>query len=250
MKKSIFSALLVSILLLSACGQSDQPTQSNSSQDPVPSEAAESSVPTPEIPVSDDSLGNGIYKTGDFIKAGKYIVTCTEADYALKIVVFETTDAYDQYNNAERVTNGEELAAIEQYALRDLYLKPEEKGFISLPEGSVLLLDEGRGLLEDFTSDTFYSGAYFVGDDLEEGQYEFTCTEAEYGVSFIVFDTMQNYLDYHKTSRFTVGEENTAVEQFASTNEYLQEGDNYSVFLSNDSVVLLKDGAGTLIKQG
>lgn len=255
MKKSILSILLVFLLFLSACSETaplDQSQPSQDLKDPVfaPSESIdpEPSASEPE-PEADDSLGKGVYKTGDYIAAGKYTITCTEADYELKIVVFESSDAYDQYKNTKRITNGEELAAIELYALSDFYLKPDEVGFISLTEGSVLLLDEGRGKLEEYSGENCYPGVYFVGNDLEEGQYEFVCSSTQYGMNFIVFDTQQAYSDYHQTSRFTVGEETDAVEQFASTDEYLREGDTYSVFLSNDSVLLLKGGSGTLSKK-
>ena len=64
----------------------------------------------------------GTYDIGDYIGSTNYLITCEETDYSMQVVVFENKETYDNYKNTKWITNGEELAAIEQNALYDCYL--------------------------------------------------------------------------------------------------------------------------------
>lgn len=246
MKKEVLSILsALMIVFLTSCGGSDQgpfPQPSELSYDPS------ESTPTSEASDTAEALSEGIYREGDYISAGKYIVTCTEADYQLKVVVFETSDDYDQYEGEERVTNGDEMAAIEKHALSDLYLEPDESGFISFPEGAVLMFEFGRAKLTEYSGDVCYPGVYFIGDDLEAGQYEIQCTNTDFAMNLIVFADRQAYNSYYESNRFTNGEEDAAIEQNAETNMLLSKDDTQSIYLNEGSVLLLKYGTGTMKK--
>ena len=56
----------------------------------------------------------------------------------MRVIVFESKEAYASYQNTNRTTNGEELAAIEQNALYDYYLEKGEMGYLSFGDDYVL----------------------------------------------------------------------------------------------------------------
>lgn len=195
----------------------------------------------------------GIYDVGDYIDSADYLITCDEADYSMKIVVFENKDSYNNYQNSNRVTNGEELAAIEKNALYDCYLQTGEVGYLSLKSGYVLLIDDGNGHLSDYnvqdSSDMeLYGGIYFIDDDFDAAQYLFTCADTDYSMQAIVFESMDQYKSYHQTSRFSNGEESAAIEQNALYDYYLETDEMGYLGLRAGYVLYIKDGMGKLSK--
>jgi len=195
----------------------------------------------------------GIYDVGDYIDSANYLITCDEADYSMKIVVFESKDNYNNYQNSNRVTNGEELTAIEQNALYDCYLQTGEVGYLSLKSGYVLLVDDGNGHLSEYnvqdSSDMeLYDGIYFIDDDFDAAQYLLTCADTDYSMQAVVFESIDEYKAYHQTSRFSNGEESAAIEQNALYDYYLETDEMGYLGLRAGYVLYIKDGMGKLNK--
>ena len=90
-------------------------------------------------------------------------------------------------------------------------------------------------------------GIYFVGTDIAPASYGIKCDTADYGMAVIVFDSVDAYYAYHHSSRFTVGEENDAIEANASLYEYIYEDDEIALNLREGNVLRIKDGIGELL---
>lgn len=273
--KKIIALLLAAVMLLSlvsctggtpsAGGQPDQSSQS----------PAEESAPSGEstLPAETESLGglgtggnyplfSGVYTVGEHITADTYLIRCTKTNYQLKIVVFESAENYDRYVAADSTTNGEENAAIEQNALFDLYISEGETYYIGLQNGFVMLVDRGEGELEpidlsktDIERPEFWyngnpfalcTGVLFVGRDISAGQYKLSCEEADWSMNVVVFANAEDYFSYHKTSRFTNGEEADAIEQYALSSAYVSQGESSFIDLKADYVLMIVDGSGSL----
>ena len=95
----------------------------------------------------------GTYFVGNDIEASHYLLDCTETEYSMQVIVFETMEAYKKYHQTSRFTNGEELAAIEQNALYDCYLNTDETVYLNLADGYILLIDDGKGELNELNMD-------------------------------------------------------------------------------------------------
>lgn len=211
---------------------------------------------TPEKNTSGQKLEEGYYVVGDYIKAGKYLFTNTSEDDYCKIVVFDTEENYNNYKNANAYTNGEEQQAIEQNAYYDIYMEEENDiAYITLKKGNVLMLSTGTGTLSKVELSKLIAsneqlpmkyGFYVVGEDLEEGQYKFICTEADYGTSLTTFENRDTYSNYFKSNRFTVGEESDAKENNAKDLKYLYEDDSFSVYLKSGNILMLEQGYVTV----
>lgn len=89
----------------------------------------------------------GLYMPGD-LPAGTYMLTCTEADYGVEIILFEDRDAYDGYLGEERFTVGEERNAMEKHAQSNFYIDQGETVYLHLNEKTVMTADGGTGQLE------------------------------------------------------------------------------------------------------
>ena len=90
-------------------------------------------------------------------------------------------------------------------------------------------------------------GIYFVGTDIAPGSYGIKCDSAEYGMAVIVFETEDAYYAYHHSGRFTVGEENDAIEENSSQSQYIYEGDTVALNLREGNVLRIKSGIGELV---
>lgn len=270
MKKYLSIILAFSILLLlAACGEKTTDPNPTQSEDISTAPAGHSpNISEGEQTTSDTNnrsgipIYSGIYTVGDNLGTGSYIVTCTEASYALKVVVFDSIEAYNNYYAAERVTNGEELAAIEKNALVDFYVQEDESYFLGLNKGQVVMFDGGEGSLDkidlskaniqrenlwfDGNNSPLCTGVYFVGKDITEAQYKLTCAASDWSMEVTIFASVDDYLSYHKSSRFTNGEESDAIQQYSMSDSYVDEGDACFVDLKEGYVLMVKNGAGSL----
>ena len=267
MKKKFCMLLLgLCLISMSACENNSHDTESNnitsSKNDSILHEdnldgqiAQKDDTGNNTIEVSNSENGlvvvPGTYDIGDYIGSTNYLITCEETDYSMQVVVFENKETYDNYKNTKRITNGEELAAIEQNALYDYYLEQGETGYLSLDDDYVLLIDSGNGRLKEFSgleinNTDLHCGVYFVGNDIKSSRYLLTCTETEYSMQVLVFENMETYKAYHQTSRFTNGEELAAIEQNALYDCYLDAEETGYLNLADGYVVLINDGSGNL----
>ena len=90
-------------------------------------------------------------------------------------------------------------------------------------------------------------GVYFVGQDMAADSYVLTCIDSSWALEVTVFENEQKYFDYHKTNRFTVGEENDAIEQNALLHTTLWPDEQYTLNLQDGYVLKLSNGNGTLV---
>lgn len=59
-----------------------------------------------------------------------------------------------------------------------------------------------------------------------------------------MFETKEEYLNYHQSSRFTNGEESTAIEQNALSDFYIDQGESCYLSLREDMVLMIDNGMG------
>ena len=85
-------------------------------------------------------------------------------------------------------------------------------------------------------------GTYIIGQDMKAGSYALKCKEASYGMRVTVFKSESEYQEYFKSDRFTVGENNDAIEDHAKSDEYIYKDDECSLSLSNGEVLVIDDG--------
>ena len=267
MKKKLCMLLLgMCLISMSACENNFHDTESNNIASSENDFALHEDNLDGQIVQNDDTGNNtidvsnfenglvvvpGTYNIGDYIDNTNYLITCEETDYSMQVVVFENKETYDNYKNTKRITNGEELAAIEQNALYDYYLEQGETGYLSLDDGYILLIDSGNGRLKEFSeleinNTDLHCGVYFVGNDIKSSRYLLTCTETEYSIQVLVFENMETYKAYHQTSRFTNGEELAAIEQNALYDCYLNTDETVYLNLADGYILLIDDGKGEL----
>ena len=251
---------------MSACENNTQNTETNNITSSESNSDLQENDLNEELTENDDSQNNlaeisnsedgllvvpGTYNIGDYISDRDYLITCEETDYSMRVIVFESKEAYASYQNTNRTTNGEELAAIEQNALYDYYLEKGEMGYLSFSDDYVLLIDSGNGRLKELDKTEkndmdLFCGTYFVGNDIEASHYLLACTETEYSMQVIVFENMEAYKKYHQTCRFTNGEELAAIEQNALYDCYLNADETVYLNLADGYILLIDDGKGEL----
>lgn len=267
MKKKLSLMLLgLCLISMSACENNTQNTETNNITSSESNSDLQENDLNEELTENDDSQNNlaeisnsedgllvvpGTYNIGDYISDRDYLITCEETDYSMRVIVFESKEAYASYQNTNRTTNGEELAAIEQNALYDYYLEKGEMGYLSFSDDYVLLIDSGYGRLKELDKTEkndmdLFCGTYFVGNDIEASHYLLACTETEYSMQVIVFENMEAYKKYHQTSRFTNGEELAAIEQNALYDCYLNADETVYLNLADGYILLIDDGKGEL----
>lgn len=256
MKKKLGILLLgLCLISASACAGNTRSTEADGMTENTETDNMTQNTET-DAPSLPDSEGGfmvipGVYQVGDYISGGDYRITCEDTDYTMQVVVFESKESYDAYQNTKRTTNGEERTAIEQNALYDYYLEEGESGYLSLGDDSVLFVDSGSGRLAELSDverdhTELLCGVYFVGKDIEASRYLLACTETDYSMRVVVFESRETYQNYHRTSRFTTGEELAAIEQNAWYDYDLDEEETGYLNLADGYVLLIYEGKGAL----
>lgn len=247
MKTKPLLILLIAALVfsLAACGNSssDKPVINEPETSDPPEQ--EESTAAGETGEESKNFSNVVYYVGDDIPVGSYVVNCTSTDSALEVMVFASEESYDGFQQADKFTNGDYRNAVEQYAWADFKLKQDEAAYVGLREGYILLLDDGQC---DFTkydptvSQTVYPGIYVVGEDLNVEKINIKCTSENMQVT--QFENKDRYLEYHKTSRYTRGEESDAIEKSAKSTDFISTGESTYVNFQDGMVIMIEDGIG------
>lgn len=254
MKVKILAALFVVAMIfsLTACGggSSDAPVVKNEpeiSTEPTSPMVSPEGTDTTEQETESGSgyYSNKVYYVGEDIPAGGYIVNCTGTDCAMDVVVFASSEDYQSFQNAKKFTVGEYSEAVELNAWANFYLEQDEKAYVGLRDGYIILLDDGRcefGKYDASVAQTLYSGIYVVGEDINAAKINVKCTSDYLQVT--LFESKDKYLEYHKTSRFTVGEESDAIEQYAESTEFIYTDNSTYAKLPDGMVMMVEEGTG------
>jgi len=257
MKVKILSTILVAAMLLSlaACGAdtSGGPTLTDGPE--ISAEPAKTSeteeTPEPSKSAENDNTSDGgyyankVYYAGEDLPIGGYVINCTGTDYSMDVVIFASTEDYEDFQSAEKFTVGEYRQAVETYAWANFYLEQDEKTYVGLREGYIILLDGGRCEFSEYDpsdSQTIYPGIYVVGEDIGEEKINIRC-DSDY-LNMTLFDSRDNYLNYHKTDRFTYGEESDAIEKYAASVTYAQKDDSAYANLQEGMIMMIEHGMG------
>ena len=267
MKKSVM--LLAAILIVSALAGCGEKTPAAPVETAGPEQTSEQ-TPETKKPVRETaapdgaiSLPQGVYIAGDDLRTGQYQLTCTETDWSMHVVLFASRSAYEEYHKTDRWTVGEERRAIEQFALAEYDLEKDETGYLGLQDGTVLMLENGKGKLSSWSklpqaAETVFNesaaaictGVFVGGQDILEGQYTLTCTKADWSMEVVAFENVDRYRSYHRTSRFTNGEEQAAIDTYAFSSSYVGEGESCYVNMKPGSVLVIRGGLGTMEDMG
>ena len=74
------------------------------------------------------------------------------------------------------------------------------------------------------------------------GRYILTGANTKYSAQMSVFESMDKYITYHQTSRFTNGEETESLEKNAFDTQYVREGNTCSVAIRDGGVLIIDNG--------
>ena len=238
-KQFVLLLATIIVLLLAACG-------SNSEKPIINNEVSSTeNVQKPNNTETEEIYSNKVYYVGDDIPAGNYAINCTKSEYGMDILVFESEQKFKDFQGAEQFTVGEYQTAVETHAWANFYVKENEFAYIGLKKGYVILLDDGMCEFNKYdanSSTTIYSGVYVVGEDIAAGNLNIKCTSDRMQVT--VFETKDNYISYHQTSRFTVGEESDAIEKYALSSDYIGKDKATSVNLKDGMILVVDNGIG------
>lgn len=247
MKKRVIAAILTIILVLSfaACAGKGPVIKERKTENPTTAQKEQTETENKEKPERKE-YAEKVYAVGDDLPAGKYLVTCTGTNYGMRVIVFSSKADYEAFLNADQFTNGEYCAAVEMNAWADQYPQEGEEVFFDLHEGNIILYNLGECEFSKYDpaeSPTLYPGVYVVGEDIPAEDIEVVCTSDF--LQLAVFADTDSYLAYHKSDRFTVGDEYDAIEQNAVTSEPLYEGGSSILKLESGMILLVMDGTGT-----
>lgn len=240
MKKLIAILLaIITLLSLTACGNNAEKPIINNEVSSTENVQKSNNTETEEI------YSNKVYYVGDDIPAGNYAINCTKSEYGMDILVFESEQKFKDFQGAEQFTVGEYQTAVETHAWANFYVEENEFAYIGMKKGYVILLDDGMCEFNKYdanSSTTIYSGVYVVGEDIAAGNINIKCTSDRMQVT--VFETKDNYVSYHQTSRFTVGEESDAIKKYALSSDYIGKGKATSVNLKDGMILVVDNGIG------
>lgn len=258
-KMFIGASVLVLAMCMTACGNTNngetQYAETSSEKTDfttIDNDKNENNVAMDVKEIKDKRIPKGVYKVGDYIKPGTYVFqNLTETSY-LKVVLFSSEESYDNYNKSERFTVGEESEAIEKNAWQDVYLNNGEAVYMNLEEGSVLVVDDDeltmnpieiKDMIGTEQSSVFDKALLVVGKDIPEGQYVLDCVETKgYSTEILLFESADTYTAYHVTSRFTIGEEQDAIDANSKASAWIQKDKSFSTYLSDGNVLVIDGG--------
>lgn len=90
------------------------------------------------------------------------------------------------------------------------------------------------------------SGMYIVGEDLKAGSYTFTNRGEESSMEVVIFETLDDYIAYYRTSpRSTIGEEDDAIQTNSYYYTYVYPEDSCTVNVSDGNVLLMDQSYGS-----
>ena len=251
MKTKLILALLAAALplALAACGNgsSDKPVihETEALAETADTSGQDEPAAADEAEDESESYSNVVYSVGDDIPAGGYVVTCTGTDSVLEVTVFAGEESYDGFQGADKFTVGDYSSAVEQYAWANFFLDEGEAAYVGLREGYIILLDAGKCEFTKYdpaAAQTIYPGIYVVGEDLSPEKVNIKCT-SEY-MQVTQFASKDDYLGYHKTSRFTVGEESDAIEKYAASTDFIYADESTYANLQDGMVIMVEEGSG------
>lgn len=249
MKTKLILALLAAAAMpvLAACGNapSDRPVINETKALTERANADQEETNAEETEEESGDYSNVVYRTGDDIPAGGYVVTCTGTSSVLDVTVFADEESYDSFQGADKFTVGDYRNAVEQYAWANFFLDEGEDAYVGLRDGYIILLDQGRCEFTKYdptASQTIYPGIYVVGEDLNAEKVNIKCT-SEY-MQVTQFASKDDYLGYHGTDRFTVGEESDAIEKYALSSDFISTDESTYADLQDGMVVMVEEGAG------
>lgn len=245
MKTKLFALLLAAALALglAACGSSDGPVINETTE--ALTEGDDTAEESSDAGGEAENYSNVIYYAGDDIPVGGYVVSCTGTDSVLEVTVFDSRENYDGFQGADKLTIGDYSGAVERYAWADFFLYEGENAYVGLREGYIILLDGGRCEFTKYDpadEQTIYPGVYVVGEDLSAEKVNIKCTSDYMQVT--QFASRDDYLGYHQTSRFTVGEESDAVAKYALSSDFIYTDEATYAALQDGMVVVVEEGAG------
>ena len=143
---------------------------------------------------------------------------------------------YKDFESAKKSTNGEYQAAVGTYAWAQFYIDENEYVYVGLNEGYVILLDNGMCEFNKYEANSaspIYSGAYVIGEDIAVGDYAINCIKAKnYSTEILVFESEQQYRNFHSAKKSTNGEYKTAVGTYAWAQFYADENEHIYVGLN------------------
>lgn len=248
MKRRILVALLATVMVftLTACGNSPVDKPNISDKPEATAEPADTHKDIASENTDDNAdYSNKIYYVGEDIPTGGYLIDCTSTDDSMEVIVFANGDDYKNFQNATKFSVGEYRTAVEQYAWADFYLKQGEKAYIGLREDYIILLDDGQCEFNKYnpgSAKTLYPGIYVVGEDISAEKINIKCT-TEY-MRVTLFSNKGKYQDYHRTSRFSVGDESDAITKYADSNDYINKDEITYVNLQDEMVMMVGNGTG------
>ena len=247
--KRFLAILCVSAILMSfsACNsnktsETNVTPEDNSSSTDISVTAAETHE---EATDEKEEYSNKIYYVGDDIPADSYIINCTHSEYGMDVVIFPSESEYTDFQNTEKFTNGEFRNAVETHAWADFYLYEGEQAFITLKSGNIILLDDGMCEFTKYSTsndDTLYSGIYIVGEDIQSNKYDIKCTSNYMQIT--IFENKEKYLEFHKSDRFTRGEQADAIQKHSLITEFIYNDSIVSADLTEGMIVMIEDGIG------
>ena len=99
--------------------------------------------------------------------------------------------------------------------------------------------------------DVITTGIFTVGTDIEEGSYTLTNIDDDGATEVVIFESIDNYLGYYRTDpRFTVGEENDAINANSYYTEYLWPDESCTINLEDGNILKLDNTRTTIVNEG
>lgn len=98
--------------------------------------------------------------------------------------------------------------------------------------------------------DVITTGIFTVGTDIEAGSYTLTNIDDDGATEVVIFEGIDNYLGYYRTDpRFTVGEENDAINANSYYTEYLWPEESCTINLEDGNILKLDNTRTTIVNE-